>query len=70
MLGGVPIGKAFGISLRLHWSWFIIFVLVTWALAANYFPVTYPNWTLSTKIIAGIITSLLSLYGKGCTLTQ
>jgi Zn-dependent protease/predicted transcriptional regulator len=59
MLGGVPIGKAFGISLRLHWSWFIIFVLVTWALAANYFPVTYPNWTLSTKIIAGIITSLL-----------
>jgi Zn-dependent protease/CBS domain-containing protein len=59
MLGGIPIGKAFGISLKLHWSWFIIFGLVTWALAGNYFPITYPNWTLSTKIIAGIITSLL-----------
>jgi Zn-dependent protease/CBS domain-containing protein len=57
--GGIPIGKAFGISLRLHYSWFFIFVLVTWALAAAYFPTTYPNWSLSLKIVAGIITSIL-----------
>ena len=57
--GGIPIGKAFGISLRLHYSWFFIFVLVTWALAAAYFPTTYPNWSLSLKIGAGIITSIL-----------
>jgi Zn-dependent protease len=57
--GGIPIGKAFGISLRLHYSWFLIFALVTWALAASYFPSTYPSWSLSARIAAGLITSVL-----------
>jgi Zn-dependent protease len=57
--GGLPIGKAFGISLRLHYSWFLIFLLVTWALAAVYFPSTHPTWSLALKIGAGVITSIL-----------
>jgi Zn-dependent protease len=57
--GGIPIGKAFGISLRLHYSWFLIFVLITWALAGSYFPTTYPGWSLSLKIGAGVLTSIL-----------
>lgn len=57
--GGIPIGKAFGISLRLHYSWFFIFVLITWALTAGYFPTAYPTWSLGMRIAAGIITSLL-----------
>ena len=57
--GGIPIGKLFGISIRLHYSWFFIFALITWALAANYFPATYPNWSLTMKIGAGLITSFL-----------
>jgi Zn-dependent protease/CBS domain-containing protein len=63
--GGIPIGKIFGISIRLHYSWFIIFALITWALAAGYFPsgqiwggVTY-TFSTSLSIILGIITSLL-----------
>jgi Zn-dependent protease len=56
---GIPIGKLFGISLRLHYSWFFIFALITWALAANYFPSTQPSWSLSMKIGAGLITSFL-----------
>jgi Zn-dependent protease len=56
---GIPIGKLFGISLRLHYSWFFIFALITWALAANYFPSTQPTWSLSMKIGAGLITSFL-----------
>jgi Zn-dependent protease len=56
--GGIPIGKAFGISLRLHYSWFLIFALVTWALAAVYFPSTHPTWSLALKIGAGLITSI------------
>jgi Zn-dependent protease/CBS domain-containing protein len=56
---GIPVGRIFGISIRLHYSWFFIFALVTWALAGIYFPSAYPSWTLSTRIIAGIITSLL-----------
>jgi Zn-dependent protease len=57
--GGIPIGKAFGISLRLHYSWFFIFALVTWSLAAVYFPATHPEWSLSLKIGAGLLASLL-----------
>ena len=58
--GGIPIGKAFGIQLRLHYSWFFIFVLVTFALAYLYFnPKDYPTWSLSARIAAGLITSIL-----------
>jgi Zn-dependent protease len=57
--GGIPIGKAFGIQLRLHYSWFFIFALVTWLLAASYFPYYYPSWSLSARIAAGLITSVL-----------
>lgn len=57
--GGIPIGKVFGISLRLHFTWFIVFALVTFALSASYFPVTYPGWSRSTSIIVGLVTSLL-----------
>jgi Zn-dependent protease/CBS domain-containing protein len=57
--GGIPIGKVFGISLRLHYSWFFIFALITWALAASYFPSAYPSWSLALKIGAGVLTSFL-----------
>lgn len=57
--GGIPIGRVFGISLRLNYSWFIVFALVTWALTTNYFPVTFPDWSLTTSLVAGIVTSLL-----------
>jgi len=57
--GGIPIGQAFGISLRLHYSWFFIFALVTAAMVFGYFPSAYPAWSLATKISAGLITSLL-----------
>ena len=55
---GIPIGKAFGIPLRLHYSWFIVFVLITWSLAYNFLQV-YPHWGLVISIVAGVITSLL-----------
>jgi Zn-dependent protease len=55
---GIPIGKAFGIPLRLHYSWFIVFVLITWSLAYN-FARAYPHWSLVNSIATAIITSLL-----------
>lgn len=56
---GIPIGSLFGIPIRLHFSWFFIFALVNWALATSYFPDVYPEWSLATSVITGIITSLL-----------
>ncbi|MBN2463061.1 MAG: site-2 protease family protein [Dehalococcoidia bacterium] len=56
---GISIGKAFGIPLKLHYSWFIIFVLIVWSLTAGYFSATYPHWSLAASIAAGVLTSLL-----------
>jgi len=57
--GGIPIGRVFGIHLRLHYSWFIVFGLITWALAASYFPTEYPYWNRATYWGIGLATSLL-----------
>ena len=57
--GGISLGRLFGISIRLHFSWFFIFILVIWLLAANWFPGTFPEWSPVTSIIAAVITSLL-----------
>jgi Zn-dependent protease/CBS domain-containing protein len=57
--GGVPLGKYFGIPVRLHWSWFIIFIVVTWMLGAYYFPDSYPSWNRATDWGIGAATSVL-----------
>jgi Zn-dependent protease len=57
--GGIPIGRMFGISVRLHYSWFFIFALITWALASGYFPEVFPDWSLATYWLMGLATSLL-----------
>lgn len=46
------LGKLFGIRFRLHFTWFIIFFLVTGLLV-------YPNYTQWTYWVTGIIASLL-----------
>ena len=56
---GIPVGRLFGILIRLHYSWFVIFALVIWALSRDYFPMVYPHWDEAISISAGIITSLL-----------
>ncbi len=57
--GSVPIGKFFGIQLRLHFSWFMIFILVTYVLSAAYFPSAYPDWPIAMMVGAGLLTSLI-----------
>jgi Zn-dependent protease/CBS domain-containing protein len=52
MGGGFNLGKVFGIQVRLHYTWFIIFMLVTVSLV-------YPDWSQWPSWGIGIITSLL-----------
>jgi len=52
MGGAFNLGKVFGIQFRLHYSWFIIFILVTTSLV-------YPDWSSPLYWIMAIITSLL-----------
>jgi len=56
---GFPIGRIFGISIRLHYSWFIIFALTIWGFSRDLFPAIYPHWSTAASISAGIVTSLL-----------
>jgi Zn-dependent protease/predicted transcriptional regulator len=48
------IGHLFGIPLRIHVSWLIVFGLVSWSLAAGYFPAQLPDlpvWSYWAKAI-------------------
>jgi len=51
-VGGFNLGKIFGIQVRLHYTWFIIFLLVT-------FTLVNPHWSQWLSWVIGIITSLL-----------
>jgi Zn-dependent protease/predicted transcriptional regulator len=39
------IGRALGIPIRVHASWFVVFLLVTWSLSTEYLPVNLPGLT-------------------------
>ncbi len=59
MNGGIHIAKIWGIPIRLHISWFIIFFLVAWSLASGYFPLEYPDLPQMSYWLMGAATSLL-----------
>jgi Zn-dependent protease/CBS domain-containing protein len=56
MRGNISLGRVFGIPLRLHYTWFIIFALVTYSLV---FYILDQNYPIEQRIISGILTSLL-----------
>jgi len=53
------LGKIFGIQFRLHYTWFVIFILITVTLSWQYLPSVYPAWSELTYWLAGIFTSLV-----------
>lgn len=60
MLGNrLRIARLFGIPIYLDGSWLIIFALVTYSLAASYFPSLYPRWSSFTYWGVALITSVL-----------
>ncbi|MGA8849933.1 MAG: site-2 protease family protein [Dehalococcoidia bacterium] len=56
MRGNINLGRVFGIPLRLHYTWFIIFALVTFSLV---FDPAYQTYPIEQRIILGLLTSLL-----------
>ncbi len=57
--GSFKIGKLLGIDIEINYTWFIIFGLVTAALALAYFPTVYPSLPLSATLVMGFFTSIL-----------
>lgn len=59
MGGGIPVFKIFGITIRLHYSWFIIFGILTWSLVSTPQLFTPQPLSLPARLIGGIVASLL-----------
>ena len=53
------LGKIFGIDIYIDTSWIVIFILVTWTLAGEYFPSQNADWPPLLNWSLGIIASLL-----------
>jgi Zn-dependent protease len=53
------VGKIFGVKIKVHFSWFLIFALITWTLATFYLPSQFPGLSVITYWILGIISAFL-----------
>lgn len=53
------IGRALGIPIRVHASWFLIFLLVTWTLATGYLPEELPGLSPTRYWAMGAVAALL-----------
>ena len=55
----VPLGRLFGIPIGLDYSWFLIFALLTWLLAVDYFPHEFSDWSPMLYWEMGAVTAIL-----------
>lgn len=53
------VASILGIQIHVHYTWLIIFGLITWSLAEGFFAVRFPGWSAFQVIAAGLTTSLL-----------
>jgi len=56
---GISIGRVFGITIDLDYSWFLIVALLAWVLAASYYPAEFAGWTAGEYWAMGIVTAVL-----------
>jgi len=55
----IPLGRIFNIPIGLDYSWFLIFILLTWSLASSYYPAEFRNWPTIQYWVVGAITAIL-----------
>ena len=56
---GIPLGKVFGIPIGVDYSWFLIFALLTWSLADDYFPHEFRGWPPMLYWVMGAVTAIM-----------
>jgi Zn-dependent protease/CBS domain-containing protein len=61
--GSLVLGTIRGIPIRIHFTWLIIFGLLSWSLASGYFPQHYPDLPITAYWIKAIIAALF-LFGS------
>lgn len=55
----ISLGRIFNIPIGLDYSWFLIFILLTWSLAIGYFPAEFRNWPTIQYWVVGAITAIM-----------
>jgi Zn-dependent protease len=53
------LGRIFGIEVRIHATWLLAFVFITWGLASGYFRFVAPRQGLGTPLLLGAVSALL-----------
>jgi len=49
----------FGIDIKLHYSWWFVFMLLSWSLSTAYFPQFFPDHTVREYWFMGLISAVL-----------
>ena len=57
--GTWKVATIMGIPMRVHFSWFIVFGLITWSLSTHYFPKAAPDLPVASYWIKGTLAALL-----------
>lgn len=55
----IPIGRIFGITIDLDYSWFLILGLLTWLLAVSYYPAEFQGWSTGEYWLIGFATAIM-----------
>jgi hypothetical protein len=55
----IPLGRILGIRIGLDYSWFLVFALLTWLLAQDYYPVEFKNWPSLLYWFMGVLTAIM-----------
>ncbi|HLI50847.1 MAG TPA: site-2 protease family protein [Thermomicrobiaceae bacterium] len=63
MTASLKLGTIRGITIGIHYTWLIIFGLLTYSLAADFFPAMYSHWSTAAYWITATLASLL-LFGS------
>ncbi|HEX7256210.1 MAG TPA: site-2 protease family protein [Gaiellaceae bacterium] len=59
MSEGFELGRIAGIRISIHWSWIVVFVLITWTLADSIFPNQNPGLSDSAYLTMAVVAAVL-----------
>ena len=57
--GAWKVATVIGIPIRVHFSWLIVFGLITWLLSSRYFPTVAPDLPIASYWVKGALAALL-----------
>ena len=57
--GAWKVATVMGIPIRVHFSWLIVFGLITWLLSSRYFPQVTPDLPFVSYWVSGALAALL-----------